>query len=221
MTDSHINNQDEGERQIVPLFPTPLFITKFLNDETCEKYAQKILGEELEETNAERNFTQTVNKRLHVAEDPDPEWEVMAKNILLEVEGCFDYLCVKRDAVYLSNLWANIGRHTEGYFHFPHTHPNSFLSGIIYIQGDTSAGTRFIDPRPAKKVICPDCHDSSIFTTGIYEQEFQKGNIMIFPSWLEHSVINYGGQNNKERISLSFNAMFHGEIDVPTQYLKL
>ena len=219
MTDSNINNQNEGERQIISIFPTPLFTTKFLNDEICDKYAQKILSEEMEETSADRIFEQTANKRLHVGEDSD--WEVMAKNILLESEGVFDFLNIKRDSIYLTNLWANVGSHKEGYFHHPHTHPNSFLSGIIYIRGDASAGTRFIDPRPAKKVLCPECSDPTEFTTGVFEYMFQKGDIMIFPSWLEHSVLNHGGENNQERISISFNVMFHGEIDYPTSYLNL
>lgn len=106
----------------------------------------------------------------------------------------------------ISQMWAN--RSTLLQWHHLHTHPNSVLSGILYIQG-VSGKTWFVrknnyDVSDKYMVLLPD--DGTI----IHKIEPEKGTLLIFPSSLAHSV-----DENKspiDRITISFNTFFKGKF---------
>lgn len=98
--------------------------------------------------------------------------------------------------VFISELY-------ENEYHPPHTHPNSKVSGILYL--DTPAGSaniRFHDPRPFRDFVCfPKKHNID------YEHidlEAKAGWAYIWPAWLEHEVLpNKTGQQG--RLAIVFN----------------
>ena len=99
--------------------------------------------------------------------------------------------------------WLNVnkknnynGRHA----HDPHK--GTYLSGVFYVKCPKLSGSiRFYDPRPHINT-APDMkyfHDEKN-----YEEIYPQENMMLmFPSWLEHSV--EPSKSKKERISISFN----------------
>jgi uncharacterized protein (TIGR02466 family) len=85
-----------------------------------------------------------------------------------------------------------------------HNHPNSVLSGVYYLQAPEHSGViSFCDPRPSAQVLVPPITEFSPWTLPKISYKPQVGTMLIFPSWLLHSVeMNLSGEL---RISLSFN----------------
>ena len=98
--------------------------------------------------------------------------------------------------------WANINRH--GSYSSVHNHPNWIWSGIYYVatgepEPDNPFNGRleFLDPRtPLVSVKGLNRHDQTLINP-------QPGQMLVFPSWLNHQVHPFFGKG--ERISIAFN----------------
>lgn len=98
--------------------------------------------------------------------------------------------------------WANVSE--RGNYNSLHVHPGAVWSGAYYVDagGDPSSRIVFPDPRIAAQMI-----ESPInpFTDDAIEFAPQPGLLVVFPSWLQHSVQPY--QGDEFRISISFNVV--------------
>lgn len=104
----------------------------------------------------------------------------------------------------ITGCWANVNQ--PGSDHRPHTHPNNIISGVYYVQtvGDGDEIV-FHDPRPQAHVIQPTLTRPIAERQSAIGVEAKPGRLLLFPSWVRHSVRRNATQN--ERISISFNAM--------------
>jgi uncharacterized protein (TIGR02466 family) len=94
-----------------------------------------------------------------------------------------------------------------GASHKLHSHPNNFLSGVYYVRTGEGADTiNFHDPRSQASVIRPPVVELTGENTDQVVVRVSDGMLLLFPSWLEHSVD--ANRSDKERISISFNLMF-------------
>ncbi len=111
---------------------------------------------------------------------------------------------VERDYV-ITGCWANVN--PPAGFHPPHTHPNNILSGVYYAKTlPPNDAITFHDPRPQAGVIRPAAAQQIAETASEIEIEAKPGRMLLFPSWLRHSVKpNY--TTDQERVSMSFNVM--------------
>jgi len=105
----------------------------------------------------------------------------------------------------------NIPQHT-----FPHRHQNSILSGTYYVNADqNSAGLNFHkDNDMFEKYIKWEQEDeytqNNKYAWQSVNIEVETGVLIIFPSWLKHSV---NGNTQKDvRCSLAFNTWFKDPI---------
>ncbi len=101
--------------------------------------------------------------------------------------------------VVISSSWINWSR--TGEHHHKHTHTNSFISGVFYVQTNPDDKIWFHDDTH-KWLSMP----KSVYTNWNSEQFYYKvtqGDLYLFPSNLPHSVAVVQGA--QERISLSFN----------------
>ena len=103
----------------------------------------------------------------------------------------------------LEDIWINIL--TEGGNHSAHLHPNSVISGTVYISmpPETSA-IKFEDPRHSMMMAAP----SRLIDAKEYLKSFiyinpLAGEILLWESWLRHEVPT--NMSSEERISISFN----------------
>jgi uncharacterized protein (TIGR02466 family) len=96
--------------------------------------------------------------------------------------------------------WININK--KGDYNYDHYHPQSALSGVIYIQTTDESNIRFETDSLMKHY--PFDIDSELFPSSV--EIFPKvGRLIIFPSWLKHGVKQ--NTSNIERISISFNIL--------------
>jgi uncharacterized protein (TIGR02466 family) len=127
----------------------------------------------------------------------------LLKEIEQQAQVCFDELDVK--PMYMrkiDNAWININKKSDS--NMPHLHPNSILSGCVYIQADDMAGNLKIH-----KGVMETYYYSSYCNLG---NEYNYDDVcykptehtaLIFPSYLMHSVEPSNSEH--DRISIAFN----------------
>ena len=80
----------------------------------------------------------------------------------------------------LTNIWKN--KYIEEDYQENHIHSNSHFSFIIYVKGESK--TIFFAPH--KHLL--ECFYGDDFFRSSYKSQFRPGQIVIFPSYLEHMV---------------------------------
>lgn len=116
-----------------------------------------------------------------------------------------EFLRIPSSTPHITGCWANIN--APGSSHRMHTHPNNFLSGVYYVQVQERADTiNFHDPRPETAVIRPPVSELTAYNTDQVVVTVATGMLLVFPSWLPHSVDTNCSEHT--RISVSFNLMF-------------
>lgn len=119
---------------------------------------------------------------------------------------------------YITGMWANISR--RHYQHQVHNHPNCTISGIVYLSAPEGSGmTYFNDPRDVRQVFQPDYYGMKHENAYQFMSEPKVGKVVMWPSWLKHSVGPNMISKDEERISLAFNLHFHGRAQRITQRL--
>jgi len=127
--------------------------------------------------------------------------------IYAAAESALDYLKVAGKQVAITGCWANIN--APGTAHRLHSHRNNFLSGAYYLQTlDGADSINFFDPRPQAGVIRPPVTELTPENTEMVVLKVGDGTMLLFPSWLQHSVD--ANRSRRTRISFSFNLMFTG-----------
>jgi uncharacterized protein (TIGR02466 family) len=115
------------------------------------------------------------------------------------------FLRVGPEAFEITGCWATVLG--GGAAHKLHSHPNNYLSGVYYLRTHPGADTiNFHDPRHQAGVIRPPVVELTGENTDQVVVRVTNGMMLLFPSYLEHSVDASGG--DEERISISFNIMF-------------
>ncbi|WP_332777221.1 2OG-Fe(II) oxygenase family protein [Polaromonas sp.] len=105
----------------------------------------------------------------------------------------------------ITGCWATVL--ARGASHKLHSHPNNFLSGVYYVRTCEGADTiNFHDPRLQASVIRPPVTELTAENTDQVVVRVRDGTLLLFPSYLEHSVD--ANKSDNERISISFNLMF-------------
>jgi uncharacterized protein (TIGR02466 family) len=218
--------QDEGkpigqhlkQASLMSLFPTPLIVGEVEDDSLCQDLQEQILKlrDNKEGYFEAGNFV--TDDQLHV---PGRGFEVFSELVLNETKNFLDFLKVKRDNHYISGMWANVTN--PNHRHPVHIHPNSLVSGILYIKTPENCGkTAFTDPRPAARVLEPSYEEMFEFNSGLMRYPPKRGTMLMWPSWLTHGVDRgFCVDENDERITIAFNVMMLGKIDTMTGKLEL
>ncbi len=107
----------------------------------------------------------------------------------------------------ITGCWANMSPPDAA--HAIHSHPNNFLSGVYYVQTNKGADTlTFHEPRSQTAIVKPPVTGLTAENTDQVIVKVSSGTVLIFPSWLMHSVD--ANKSDETRISISFNVMFSG-----------
>jgi uncharacterized protein (TIGR02466 family) len=103
----------------------------------------------------------------------------------------------------LDSLWANVLSGGGG--HSGHIHPNSVVSGTLYIAlPPGSRGLRLEDPRLPMMMAAPTrAPDAPEMLRSFVEIAPEIGTVLLWESWLRHEVP--AGSGSAKRISVSFN----------------
>jgi uncharacterized protein (TIGR02466 family) len=191
---------------VVTMFPSFVWKTQ-LSEELHESIDAGVLG--LLE-NKRRN-----NGPLSPGEAWQSEQELHKLKELRELVFCIDaavktvleFQKISYGAFEITGCWANI--YTPGPSHVIHNHPNNYLSGVYYARTRTGANTiNFHDPRIQTGIIRPPVTELTSGNTDEVVVRVQNGTLLLFPSYLQHSVDP--NRSDGDRISVSFNIVFSG-----------
>ena len=120
--------------------------------------------------------------------------------------------------IYITQSWLNYTYKNE--FHHMHSHPNSFISGVLYIDADKNFDM-ITFTKPEHIYYDFDISSANDFNTNEVFFRVNTGDIVLFPSNLHHRVPNTTNPN--KRISLAFNSFIKGNIGkkMSLNYLQL
>ena len=158
----------------------------------------------------DRGVSKTNHKGWHSTTDmhKKPEYSLLVTELFRMQKEIYDNEHLDRNAV-LGNMWANIN--PPGGMNMPHIHPNSLFSGVYYVKSNINSGRiKIMDPRPGAQHVMPARKPGNPGRDMWRDASLDPvvGRIIMFPSWLWHSV-----EENKSddiRISVSFNFIQEG-----------
>jgi uncharacterized protein (TIGR02466 family) len=134
-----------------------------------------------------------------------PEMQELTVHFLNAVDDVLDAITTTNRNVKITGCWANIGPPGSG--HDSHLHPNNFLSAVYYVSVPMGGHQiTFWDPRHQTRIMAPPVNETNVTNSDYANMQVQEGMLILFPSWLVHSVPENAG--NDTRISISFNINF-------------
>ena len=185
------------------LWPIPVYKSEL---PVREKW--KVLIKSLEYNRTHINNSDISKDRFLLNSMPELKTEI-EKHLEYYVRN---YLTVKDNAqFYLLNSWCNI--HGPGEYSQIHCHANSIFSGVYYpIFPDDSGDIAFHKSWNFKNIIDQniklDYEEHNNITAQNYVIKLTEGDIVLFPSHLDHSV--YENTSNQSRYSIAFNFYVRG-----------
>jgi len=207
--------------EILDLFPTPVYTTMI--PVKLSSVIPFLDSQDMKTKSDETNYGRR-SKDSYVLHKP--ECNDLRKFILDSVQDFSDNtLLYTYDSYKISQSW--VSHKDPGQHHTMHTHPNSLISGVFYY-GPVKKFTPAIKFHKTvggfnQSVIMPKTKAdkrSSKFAWVEFSVNFEPGLLVLFPSWLHHSV----PQNitDSVRCSLAFNvvpAIGFGEEENLTELL--
>ncbi|WP_172380789.1 2OG-Fe(II) oxygenase family protein [Vibrio sp. Vb339] len=103
----------------------------------------------------------------------------------------------------ITSMWGSV--QLLGGYHGKHIHANSHVSGTYYIDiPDNSAPITFYDPKESHRMMDSLGDESNPRFARTCTVFPKKGDIVLFPGWLQHKVEPH--TNDVPRVTISFNA---------------
>ena len=202
------------ESNITGIFQTPVYTTKLKNCFSKKKIdfiinhdkdSRAKIGLNPKSTLlAKRNFG---SENKHVLDQK--QFKNLKKELELILQDYFDkIICPANDIVpYITQSWLNYSE--PGKFHHEHNHPNSYISGVVYVQcHETLDKISFVNH--SYKIIRPEVKEHNVFNSLTWTIPVKTNDVILFPSSLSHFVPPNEGDNT--RISLSFNTFIKGTV---------
>jgi uncharacterized protein (TIGR02466 family) len=116
------------------------------------------------------------------------------------------YLAKKGYKVEVVSMWLNSNQlHMN---HPPHNHTNTFISGVLYLDGERNTYPPLKLLRPYQLPILPIVDKFNEINSNIIELPSPKDEVVFFPSYLLHFVDH--NLNKKPRVSISFDSLLRG-----------
>jgi len=108
---------------------------------------------------------------------------------------------------WMLEAWANVN--PPGASNAPHTHGGCYWSAVYYVRVDAGTGGELVlhDPRmPALDMHAPALRFRNAGGEQIVSIKPEPGMIIIFPSWLSHSVKSWTGEGLRISIAVNLSA---------------
>jgi uncharacterized protein (TIGR02466 family) len=191
------------EPNVHGLFPTPVLFAKFHRDWTKE---EKEFFEETAKSTTQNTGNKTSADRYVLDHD-------VMKDIREYYQFYLNYYMEKIYApkysveTYITQSWMN---YTDtGQFHHKHAHPNSWLSGCIYVNTDKEKDRITFYKEGYNRINLPT-ENFNPYNSESWWFSVGTGDIVIFPSYLTHMVEQT--TSNDTRVSIAINTFLKGYI---------
>ena len=189
---------------IFDLFPTPVYSSVF---------PRNFSKEEIE-------FAQSVETYNNIGNLTSVDRNILDQVIFQEIKTHLEQLIqqyvnviinpVNDINIYITQSWINVSY--SGQYHHKHNHPNSILSGLLYLNASEDKD-RIYFYNDMYRQIRIDSKELNTWNSDAWWLKAGTGKIFIFPSHFSHAVAPVLEDTTRTaRISLSFNTFLKGAI---------
>ena len=202
----------EGD-ELMQLFPTPLLICPYPVDYTKElEYIRntecgrenKGGGNECAPGGMVQHYNRQSDNTFILDE---PELSNIRAFIEAKLHEYVTNIYASTDKLVITQSWLNKSK--KGESHHEHVHPNSMISGVWYPQiHEQMPPIQFRSKQ--QRDVALQTEKFNTFNSATFMLPMKKGELILFPSNLTHSVPTNVGE--EERISLSFNTWPKGNM---------
>lgn len=185
------------------LFPTPVMFTEMEREFT--KKELDFVAKNFKKTYLNMGNTTSLNNYIL----DSTEFSNLKKIIQSQIEIYLNKVYKPKYNVkpYITQSWLNWTK--PGEYHHTHEHPNSFMSGVLYIHADPQED-KIKFHKNGYQQINLETSQYDLLNSKSWWFSVKTGNIVIFPSNLTHNVDQV--TSGKTRISLAFNTFLKGTI---------
>ena len=191
------------EATINGIFPTPIYISKL--DRTLSSLELKFVDKHKKDFyKNDGNITSNNNYILN-----EKFFSNIKKELNLKVQDYFDKVISPANKItpYITQSWLNYTETNQ--YHHKHTHPNSLVSGVFYINcHKENDKIKFFNNN--YKTIQLETKNWNLYNSETWWFTVKTGDVILFPSSLSHMVETKQGDNT--RISLAFNVFIKGTL---------
>ena len=184
------------------IFPTPIYISK-LNKFTKKQlnYVDKL------SLNINKNMGNVSSKNSYVLNDKP--FNNIKKQLLNHITKYFDEVISTSDKIvpYITQSWLNYTKENE--YHHSHAHPNSFVSGVLYINANKE-NDKIVFEKNKYQGIDLTKKDFNLYNSDSWFFPVHTGDLIMFPSDTQHKVEYKRGNNI--RTSIAFNIYIKGIV---------
>jgi uncharacterized protein (TIGR02466 family) len=191
------------ESIINSIFPTPVYFSK-LDREFTKKELSFIDKTKLDVYKNEGNTTSNDNYILN-----NKIFKDLKDDLNLRIQDYFDKVISPANDVtpYITQSWLNYTETNQ--YHHKHVHPNSLVSGVLYINSnEENDKIKFFND--FYKTIKLEVKNWNMWNSESWWFTVKTGDIILFPSSTIHMVEVKKGDNT--RISLAFNVFIKGTV---------
>ena len=201
-----------NEPSIELLFPTPVMFNSI--DRSFTKQELKFVDKHSKLTYQNAGNTTSLNN--YILEET--EFKDLKQICLDHVNNYIEKIYKPRYKVepYVTQSWLNWTKPNE--YHHTHAHPNSFISGVLYISANEDEDKiKFHDSGYKQVKLETDNYD--VYNSDSWWFKVKTGGIVLFPSSLTHNVESVTSKDT--RISLAFNTFLTGTLGDNKQLTEL
>jgi len=202
------------------LFATPIY-QRYLRKPLSKKIIKKF---DSYQTDVYSNIGNRITNNNFILDLP--VFKSVRKEVQFHIDEYMKHVLRIEDKVkvHITQSWINYNRKEE--YHHQHAHPNSYISGVLYVNADKKYDNiRFF----RYKFGAPygynfNFHNQkeyNVWNSDHWTIPVESSTIVIFPSGTEHSVIQK--EQDNLRVSLAFNTRLTGEVGCASDltYAKL
>ena len=193
------------------LFPTPIMRNSIDREFTAEEL-----------TAVSDHYKKAHNNRGNIVSDAtyvlnDEPFSALKQICLDHVNEYVKTICKPRYEIqpYITQSWLNWTGTNQ--YHHEHAHPNSFISGVLYINAGDDDKIKFFGNRYKQIQLETDSYD--IYNSDSWWFSVKTGGIILFPSSLVHSVETV--ISPETRVSLAFNTFIKGTLGETNELSEL
>ena len=185
------------------LFPIPVMFNSM--ERKFTKAELNYLNSHLDKTYQNKGNTTSLNNYIL----NEPELLDLKDFTQSQVQAYMDKVYKPKYDVkpYITQSWLNWTK--TGEYHHIHEHPNSFISGVLYINADEKEDKIKFHTKGYQQIsVETDQYD--VFNSKSWWFSVKTASIVVFPSSLTHNV--EAVTTGETRISLAFNTFLRGTI---------
>jgi len=194
------------------LFPTPLFQT------TLRPFTAPEL-EFIKGLKRRPNVANSISENSYIFNSPEMESLLFICDEAIKKYSETVISPLSEISLYITQSWANFTDSAQ--YHHPHTHQNSVVSGVLYVETDPDDRIYFHRP-DVFEALSFGTKDNNQWNSKSWYFDVKATTLLLFPSSLTHRV--EVKKSPGTRISISFNTFVKGtlgsNLDLTELYLK-